>query len=184
MKLAIFDIDGTLADDFPKFHLEPHEFYSYYVLTHLRAFTGVLDLVQQYTAIADIKVVFLTGRENNSERATFDWLKQVVGNTNWDLYTRGPFVPQEGIVPYKLAKIFDLRDKYKPDITEILDNETEFLQVLSVVYESHETVNIYKCQDGMIFRFHKNFSKNDRTVCDAYNTPVASSTEKLKGILD
>jgi hypothetical protein len=76
--VAIYDVDGTLANDSPKKELAPEEYYTPNVLSQLKPNWNVVTLMRKHIRHPEFRVTVISGRETRLKSVTEQWINRFV----------------------------------------------------------------------------------------------------------
>jgi FMN phosphatase YigB (HAD superfamily) len=149
-KLFIFDIDNTLADTWPCYHI-PFPSYNERLLS-LPVFIGMKNLIKQVQASREHHL-FITARNNSATEATVSWLQSI----GIDAETKNVIIvstPAQKVSLIKKALSEKITIEYFDDLAYNHENGTvkiykEALKKISdlpVIYHSKEQIDLINQQ--------------------------------------
>lgn len=151
--LAVFDIDGTLAEIGPR---TEEEGYPVDYLLGLPSYSNMIGIVRSYLKKRNVSVMFCTGRPASTHGTTRRWLNSKLdlsqAPNRVTLVCRPDDTPASGIPAFKLAEILQAirRLGSRPAEAVIYDDDVNNLRLFGALKPMVRKLSIFKVDEGMI----------------------------------
>jgi hypothetical protein len=133
--VAIYDIDGTLADNSSRAKMSPQEYYTPENVLGLRPNESVLKSMRKHMLRKNTYVTVISGREDKLKVATMQWLNKYAAITTQAVnpvlvFTRPENVPYSDIQTFKMNTALRMARRVgRPVIIECYEDDIEILKV-------------------------------------------------------
>jgi hypothetical protein len=149
--LVVFDVDGTLA----KPHNPPSDMYDGTYLLGLESDRNMVAIAKHYMSMANVELLFCTGRPKRSYQPTWQWLNKTLGlassGKRVSLVCRPDEEPESRIAAVKLHEIVQAlrRIGSKPSEAFIYDDDLSNLRLFESLRPMVRHLHLFKVEDGV-----------------------------------